>query len=216
MTSRRRLLTSFGAGLLLAAPAVGALARPRANATCGPSDCDTCGPTGRATAGPFYVRNAPMTTNINLLDAPGTPMQVSGLVLGGTDGQQPLAGVRVELWHADRDGRYHPEDSGDISRYRAEDINLRGQTESDRAGRFAFRSIIPGRYGNRRRHLHWRLVVDGHQSLVTQTYWLDERGTQHERSDPVDRDPEACRWIDFRDGDAGVAGHVVFVLRPAP
>lgn len=207
MTNRRSVLTSLGASLLLGAPALGALARPQSEAP--------CGPTGRATAGPFYVRNAPTTMNINLLDAPGTPMQASGLVLGGPDGRQPLAGVTVELWHADSDGHYHPEDSGDIARYRAEEINLRGQVVSDRDGRFVFHSIVPGRYGNRRRHLHWRLVADGHQPLVTQTYWLDERGTAYERADPVDRDPEPCRWIDFRDNGVGKLGAVVFVLEAA-
>jgi len=65
------------------------------------------------------------------------------------------------------------------------------------------------------RHLHWRIVADGHRALVTQTYWKDELGTARERRDPVDRDPEACRWIDFRTDQGAATGQVVFVLRPA-
>lgn len=211
MTDRRTLITSLGAGLLLAAGRH-VLA---AGTQCAPADCTTCGPTGSATAGPFYVSNAPVTMDINLLHMAGTPMQVSGIVLGGRDGRSALADARVELWHADGDGHYHPDDNGDIARYRADEINLRGQVVTDANGRFGFRSIVPAHYGNRRRHLHWRLVADGHRALVTQTYWQDERGTARERRDGVDRDPESCRWIAFRDDGGGMAGEVVFVLQPA-
>lgn len=204
MTDRRTLLAA-GAGLLLAG---GLPARTFARAPL------QCGPTGSATAGPFYVADSPSTMEINLLRAPGTPLRVSGRVLGGPAGDRALAGARIELWHADADGRYHPEDDGDIARYRPEEINLRGQVVADAEGRFAFASIVPGRYGNRRRHLHWRLVADGHRALVTQTYWLEERGSAAERSDPVDRNPEDCRWIDFRAADGVTAGEVLFVLRP--
>lgn len=213
MTNRRDLITTFGAGLLLAGIHPRGLAGEPA-APCGPAACATCGPTGRATAGPFYVSDTPATMDINLLDAPGTPMELAGLVLGGADGQRPLAGARVELWHADRDGRYHPEDNGDIARFAPEEINLRGQVVADAEGRFRFHSIVPGRYGNRRRHLHWRLVADGHRPLVTQTYWLDEKGSRYERSDPVDRDAEDCRWLAFRTDGGTVRGEVVFVLEP--
>ena len=200
MTDRRRFLTTLGTGVLLGGTGLRAFARGH------------CGPTGAAPAGPFYVGNAPNTANINLLGAPGVPMRIGGVVLGGADGQTPLAGSRVELWHADSDGRYHPENSGDISRYRAEDVNLRGQVVAGADGRFHFDSIVPGRYGPRRRHLHWRLVADGHRELVTQTYWQDEKGTQIERRDGVDRNPEDCRWVEFqREGDDAV-GEVVFVL----
>ncbi|QDF98040.1 hypothetical protein CJ010_16615 [Azoarcus sp. DD4] len=204
MTDRRTLLAA-GAGLLLGGLPARALARSAAL---------NCGPTGSATAGPFYVANSPSTMEINLLRAAGTPLRVSGRVLGGRNGDSALAGARIELWHADAEGRYHPEDNGDISAYRPDEINLRGQVVADAEGRFAFTSIVPGHYGNRRRHLHWRLVADGHRALVTQTYWLDERGGSMERSDPVDRNPEDCRWLDFRRADGGVTGEVVFVLRP--
>ncbi|MDO9600091.1 MAG: hypothetical protein Q7J47_20430 [Azoarcus sp.] len=211
MTDRRTLITSLGAGLLLAASRH-VLA---AGMQCAPADCITCGPTGSSTAGPFYVSNTPATMDINLLHAPGTPMRVSGIVLGGRDGRSVLAGAKVELWQADSEGRYHPEDNGDIARYQADEINLRGQVATGVDGRFTFRSIVPAHYGNRRRHLHWRLVADGHVALVTQTYWQDERGTARERRDFVDRNPEECRWIAFRNEGAVVAGEVVFVLRPA-
>lgn len=213
MTDRRTLITSLGAGLLLAAG-------PRAFAStaaglCLPADCVTCGPTGSTTAGPFYVANSPAAMDINLLRMPGTPLRVDGIVLGGRDGRSVQAGARVELWHADSEGRYHPENSGDIARYRADEINLRGQVACDGDGRFVFTSIVPAHYGSRRRHLHWRIVADGHRALVTQTYWKDELGTARERRDPVDRDPEECRWIDFRTDQGAATGQVVFVLRPA-
>jgi len=210
MIDRRYVLTAFGAGLLLTG--LRGLAREHDAAGCAPAECGKCGPTGRTTAGPFYVSNAPATMNINLLNAPGTPMRVSALVLGGSDGRSPLPGATVELWHADSDGHYHPEDQGEISRYRPEEINLRGQVVSDGDGRAHFASIVPGRYGNRRRHLHWRLTAAGHRPLVTQTYWQDEKGTRYERGDPVDRNPEDCRWIDFRSDGGNAVGDVVFVL----
>lgn len=213
MTDRRTLITSLGAGLLLAAGQ-----RAFANTAAGlclPADCVTCGPTGSATAGPFYVSNSPAAMDINLLRMPGMPMRVDGIVLGGRDGRSALAGARVELWHADSQGRYHPESSGDIARYRADQINLRGQVICDDGGRFTFTSIVPAHYGGRRRHLHWRIAADSHRPLVTQTYWKDELGTARERSDPVDRSPEACRWIEFTDEGGLASGQVVFVLRPA-
>lgn len=205
MANRRDALRIFLGGLLV--PVVGnrALACRAA----------PCGPTGRTTAGPFYVRNAPATANINRLGAPGTALRIAGCVLGTRDGVTPLARANVELWHADAKGRYHPENSGDASRYPPEAINLRGRVVCDADGKFEFRSIVPAHYGNRRRHLHWRIVAPGHDELVTQTYWIEEKGTARERGDPVDRDPESCRWIEFRPEAGGQAGDVVFVLVPA-
>lgn len=210
MSDRRQVLTAIGSGLLLAGVANVGRAQRASQATLA-----RCGPTRHATAGPFYVSNAPLTTDINLQNAAGTPMRVSALVLGGPDQQTALAGATVELWHADSDGQYHPDDDGDISRYRTDEINLRGQSVCGTDGRTSFRSIVPAHYGNRRRHLHWRITAPGHPPLVTQTYWRDEKGTQYERGDPVDRDPEACRWVEFRDEDGTAVGEVVFVLAAA-
>lgn len=178
------------------------------------ADPARCGPTAATTAGPFYVANSPSLTDINRHRSPGTPMHVSGTVLGGADGRRALAGAVVEIWHCDADGDYHPNGSGDVSRYAPEQVNLRGIGLTDAAGRYAFDSIVPGHYGNRRRHIHWRFIAEGHRPLVTQSYWLDERGTLRERLDFVDRNTDACRWVAFESRDGIATGRFDVVLAP--
>ncbi len=173
-----------------------------------------CGPTGSATEGPFYVAHAPQGIDLNPARMPGRPMRIAGTVFR-EDGLTPVAGARVEVWHADDGGSYHPNGSGDIARYRRSDINLRGETTTDSAGRYAFTSIVPGHYGDRRRHIHWKVSAPGQQALTTQSYWLDERGTDRERRDSTDRHVEACRWIAFRDEQGTAVGVFDVVLRNA-
>lgn len=180
-----------------------------------PASAANCGVTAQTTAGPFYVGNAPKTMNINRLNAPGIPMRIAGTVLGGPDGRRPLAGTVVEIWHCDAEGEYHPPGSGDIGAYAPAAVNLRGMVSTDEAGRFAFTSIVPGHYGARRRHIHWKFAAPGHRPLTTQSYWLNERGSARARFDPVDRDTDACRWVQFDAGADGViTGHFDVVLAP--
>lgn len=172
-----------------------------------------CGATARTTAGPFYVHNAPTLENINRHGLPGAPMRISGTVFGGRDGREPLAGAIVELWHCDVGGQYHPNGSGDVSDYPTAAVNLRGIGVTDEAGQYRFDSIVPGHYGNRRRHIHWHVVAPGHRPLTTQSYWRDEKGTLRELRDGVDRNTDDCRWVDFDSASDGVAsGHFDLVL----
>lgn len=154
--------------------------------------------------GPFFVRNVAPAVDINMRRARGKPMRVSGVVHGGVDGMTPLAGVKVEIWHCDSDGNYHPNGNGDVGRYHPAEINLRGSTKTDAQGRFAFDSIVPGHYGARRRHIHWRFEASGHLAVTTQTYWLKDKGSLRAGADFVDRNPESCRWLAFADGPRGV------------
>lgn len=202
MPNRRHFL--HAAGALLAGSPIGLLWAQHKGG-CGGAGCtSTCGPTGAATEGPFFVRNVRAVTNINTRGAAGKPMRVNGVVLGGADGKTPLAGVKVEIWHCDAKGAYHPNDNGDVSRYRPEEINLRGSGLTDAQGRFAFDSIVPANYGNRRRHIHWRFEAAGHRAISTQSYWLSEKGGPRDQSDFVDREAEACRWLDFKTNARGV------------
>ncbi|HEY0857404.1 MAG TPA: hypothetical protein VGE16_10115, partial [Albitalea sp.] len=171
-----------------------------------------CGPTAAATEGPFFVANAPEVVDINLGRAPGQPMRISGTVYG-EDGVTPVRRARVEIWHADAAGAYHPHGSGDISRYRRGEVNLRGVAFTDEQGRYGFTSIVPGHYGARRRHIHWKVSAPGQRALTTQSYWLDERGTERDRGDGVDRRVEACRWVEFRIDNGVAVGLFDIVLR---
>lgn len=201
MPTRRHFLHAAGAVLAIS-PFYPLRAQAQA---CVPPACSAdCGPTGAATAGPFYVRNVAATQNINTRGARGKPMRVSGVVLGGADGKTPLAGTKVEIWHCDAAGAYHPNDDGDVTGYRPEEINLRGSGLTDAQGRFAFDSIVPASYGGRRRHIHWRFEAPGHRAVITQSYWLNERGGPRDRADFVDRDAEACRWLNFTTNARGV------------
>jgi protocatechuate 3,4-dioxygenase beta subunit len=199
--NRRRLLRN--AGMAGMSGACGLLASASRAA---------CGPTGSATEGPFYVGYAPEGVDINPGRAPGPTMRIVGTVYS-EDGATPLRRARVEIWHADAAGDYHPSGNGDISRYRRGDVNLRGVTHTDDNGRFAFTSVVPGHYGDRRRHIHWKVSAPGHRALTTQSYWLDERGTEREKRDGTDRRVEACRWVSFRDEAGQSSGVFDIVLK---
>ena len=209
--ARRRLLREAGAlGVLASVPP----AWPQAAGGCSPApQCRReCGPTASATAGPFYVANAPEGVDINPGKAPGQPMRIGGTVYS-EDGVTPLRRARVEIWHADAEGNYHPNGSGDVSRYRRSEINLRGWTTTDDAGRYAFNSIVPAQYPGRRRHIHWKVSAPGHQALTTQSYWIEERGTEVDRRDMADRRVEACRWVTFQEQQGTMVGVFDIVLK---
>lgn len=56
------------------------------------------------TAGPFYTASAPLKRDLAADVADGQPITLAGHVL---DTQcRPVPNAMVEIWHADRDGRY--------------------------------------------------------------------------------------------------------------
>jgi len=210
-TPRRKILREVGAIALLAPLAP---AWPQAGCEPAPQCRKDCGPTASATEGPFYVGNAPEAVDINPARMPGTAMHIAGTVYS-QDGVTPIPNAKVEIWHADAGGHYHPEDNGDIAKYRRSQINLRGTTHTDTQGRYAFDSIVPGHYGERRRHLHWKVSAPGHRGITTQSCWLDERGTPRDQGDGTDRRAEACRWVAFRSQQGASVGVFDVVLKTA-
>ncbi|MGH1386427.1 hypothetical protein [Kordia sp.] len=173
-----------------------------------------CGLTDWATEGPFYVRNTKESVNINFTNLPGNAMKVTGTVYSGTDQSNPIADAKIEIWHADKDGIYHPTGDGDITRYKPSEIELRGFVITDKNGQYAFHSIEPGLYSGRRRHIHYKISAKNHESITTQSYWLSEKGTKRERIDRTDSNTEDCRYIDFKNSKNGIAGTFDIYLKP--
>jgi protocatechuate 3,4-dioxygenase beta subunit len=123
--------------------------------------------------GPFFKPDAPFRTPRNaknhasLVDAytQGTPLEVSGRVLGKDC--KPIAGALIEVWHADHHGAY--DDKG---------FAFRGRFRSGEEGLYQLRTIIPGHYqvgdGYRPAHIHVKVHVPGRPSLTTQLYFPDD------------------------------------------
>jgi protocatechuate 3,4-dioxygenase beta subunit len=132
------------------------------------------------TEGPYYITDAPQLANgdLNYAELPGDPIRVSGYVYGGTGDSTPLAGARVEIWHADDSGSYHPNADGDAADYKPTELALRGYVLADASGFYEFTSIYPGEYPGRCRHIHVRASAEGYGSIVTQMIVPAREGDQ--------------------------------------
>ncbi|MBC7468978.1 MAG: intradiol ring-cleavage dioxygenase [Ramlibacter sp.] len=161
--------------------------------------------------GPFHVEGAPQYENgADIANgAAGEPCLVLGRVLG-LDGK-PVAGATVEVWQADAQGNYDVQYEG-LDHHQA-----RGVLRSGPDGRFAFRSVLAesypiphdgpvgellqatGRHPWRPAHLHFMIVADGYERLVTHVF---RSGDQYLDSDAVFgvRESLVADWRQQADG----------------
>ena len=128
-----------------------------------------CGLSVSATEGPYFVSGtaALKDNTLNFTNLPGTAIALSGHVYEGLDASKPVANAKIEIWHADSAGSYHPNANGDVTKYKPEDIGLRGFITTDAQGTYHFTTIYPGEYTGRTRHIHFKITA-GAESLTTQ------------------------------------------------
>jgi protocatechuate 3,4-dioxygenase beta subunit len=164
--TRRRLL--YGTLSFAAIAAAGGLVPVRAGAL-------TLTP--EQTAGPFYPVKLPLDADNDLVQVQGRPARALGTVthvLGRVRDAQgrPLPQAQVEIWQCDARGVYlHPADRGQ----RDENFQGYGQTLTDAAGAYRFRTIRPVPYPGRTPHIHFKVTAPGHHPLTTQMYVAGER-----------------------------------------
>jgi catechol 1,2-dioxygenase len=139
------------------------------------------GGTARTIEGPLYIPGAPLSNAEARLDDgtdDGEVLLMRGQVRD-TSGR-PIAGAVVDVWHANTRGNYSHFDPTQTA------YNLRRRIETDKDGRYRFRSIMPGgyacppssqtekllkavgRHGNRPAHVHFFVTAPGHRKLTTQ------------------------------------------------
>jgi protocatechuate 3,4-dioxygenase beta subunit len=118
-------------------------------------------PTLRETEGPYFRPHSPERSDLREAGISGRPIELSGSVL--TRSCQPIERALVDLWHAN--------DRGD---YDNRGFKLRGHVFTDAAGRYRFRTIMPGPYAERTRHYHVKVQAPGRSVLTTQFYFPDE------------------------------------------
>ena len=128
------------------------------------------------TEGPYYPRAKPAETDPDLTRlgngaAAGEVLLLSGRVIDAAG--QPIADARVEIWQADNKGIYlHPGDPRTANRDKA--FQFYGEMRSSADGAFAFRTIIPGLYTGRAKHIHAKITPPGGPTLTTQFYFKDD------------------------------------------
>ncbi len=150
--------------------------------------------TPRQTTGPFYPDRLPPESDADLVridagpPASGEEIEISGRLLG-LDGR-PVANGFVELWQANAKGRYaHSRDTSNVPL----DPNFQGYgiVRTDASGRYRFRTIRPGIYPGRTRHIHFRVGGPGFEPLPTQMYFAGEPRNQQDFLLNAIRDPLA-------------------------
>jgi protocatechuate 3,4-dioxygenase beta subunit len=147
----------------------------------------------RQTEGPFFKPSSPERTELLEAGMAGQPIELVGFVFSRAC--KPLAGVLLDFWQADDKGRY--DNSG---------FRLRGHQFCDAEGRYRLRSIVPGAYVGRTRHIHVNLQPSGGRVLTTQLYFP---GEPKNRSDGLFRSELLVRTVK----NAGwLAGRFDFVL----
>lgn len=136
----------------------------------------SCSPTEDNIEGPFFKPGAPSRAVLADASTPGEKLTLSGRVLSRKCA--PIAGAKIEIWHADHEGAY---DNGGFS--------FRARLACDDHGAFALETIIPGRYLNGERyrpaHLHLKVAAQGHRPLTTQLYF---EGDPYNEGDPFIRE----------------------------
>jgi catechol 1,2-dioxygenase len=139
--------------------------------------------TSQSLLGPFWRLNSPEVENGGTIvrsDTPGDPLIVTGRVVNRAG--EPIAGAKVDVWHASPVGLYENQDPGQA------DMNLRGKFTTDAQGCFRFCTVkmvgypIPTdgvvgrllaaqhRHPYRPAHLHTLIVKPGFKVLISQVY----------------------------------------------
>jgi protocatechuate 3,4-dioxygenase, beta subunit len=139
------------------------------------------------TEGPYYPitkpseRDGDLTRVGNGPVARGEVLVLSGRVVDPEG--KPIENARVEIWQTDARGIYfHPGDGRFAERDKT--FQFYGDIRSAADGTFGFRTIFPGRYTGRPRHIHAKITPPGGRTLTTQFYFREDRDVAQ---DPIVR-----------------------------
>jgi protocatechuate 3,4-dioxygenase beta subunit len=172
MTDRPTRRTVLGAGVFAAGSLLtidAAIAEAPLNLTPACHDGDAA--TLAQTEGPYFKPSSPERIELIEEGMAGQPIELAGFVL--TRACKPIPGALLDFWQADDQGRY--DNSG---------FRLRGHQFSDAEGRYRLRSVVPGIYPGRTRHIHVKVQPRGGRVLTTQLYFP---GESKNRSDSLFR-----------------------------
>jgi len=159
--------------------------------------------------GPYYPVEKLADRDNDLLVVSGSSERPAGEVLSLAGvvydaSGRPVEGAIVEIWQTDSNGVYmHPDDPKTGSR----DMNFQfyGESETGPDGVYSFRTLLPGIYGQRPRHIHVKVRLDGELVLTTQFYFANEVVLEGNEANllvliaPAEDDEGKPIWVGERD-----------------
>ena len=117
-------------------------------------------PTGEMTLGPFFPREFAQGANDLAAHAKGEVIEITGRVTQA-DGRA-LDNVVLEIWQADREGRF---DNPDFFGW--------GRAATDPNGFYRFRTIKPGSYEGRLPHINFCILYSGLMRQLQTTMFFE-------------------------------------------
>ncbi len=137
--------------------------------------------------GPFHRPSAPYRGKITPPLEPGDVLLITG-TLWALDTRSPLAGATIDIWQADKAGRYDNDDPRNPPK--PDVFTNRARILTDEQGRYEYETIHPGPYKIgpetwRPPHIHYLVRVKGYRTLITQLYF---KGDPHQATDHFIKD----------------------------
>jgi protocatechuate 3,4-dioxygenase beta subunit len=178
------------------------------------------------TIGPYYPDRMPLDQDNDLLvindaitPAVGEVTWLSGRILGRNG--QPLRNALIEIWQADVNGAYIHTQSPRTNR----DANFQGYGKflTGSTGQYLFRTVKPGLYPGRTRHVHAQITSATGEKLVSQLYVQGDPlnandGVLNGIRDQAQRNSVIVPWAPIPDslsGELAANWDIVFGFTPA-
>ena len=124
--------------------------------------------------GPYYPIEKQSDEDNDLTTVKGKSESAKGDVLNLTgvvsdDNGNPQSGVIIEIWQTDANGLYrHPRDRSKGARDPF--FQYWGRAQTDKKGKYSFKTIIPGKYEPRPSHIHFKVWENEKEVLTSQMY----------------------------------------------
>jgi protocatechuate 3,4-dioxygenase, beta subunit len=159
--------------LLMALPAISAWLAPQLAG----AQAAKLQPTPQDVEGPYYPKtwagdvDNDLTTFNGRTYAAGVAMALSGRVRADTG--EPLKNAMVEIWQIDDAGEYrHPDFGGEGPARRG--FQGYGRMRTPESGLYTFKTIKPIGYSGRPPHVHFKVIAEGYQTLITEMYFAGD------------------------------------------
>ncbi|MEM9060641.1 MAG: protocatechuate 3,4-dioxygenase [Pseudomonadota bacterium] len=135
-------------------------------------------PTPAQAEGPFYPRSVPKDRDADLVvfngqDFGGEVIEILGQVFNLTGA--PISGAVAEIWHCDPAGIY-PHVGRNNGGLADPGFQGYGAVTTGEDGSYRFRTVRPGIYPGRVRHIHVKVRAGARSALTTQMYFPEEPG----------------------------------------